>query len=188
MTETPVFASVQQALHISFLMEILPATQRSQMQVLIEALMKQCGVWDETPVAPKTIDFGGLSALEIRAQCAMVRGAVDHHLTRPERDAIQAAYGRQRTQVAGVRGVAAYAVAMTSTARADAVLALAWGLFCPRHMAADLSLRKIGEEFGLSKSTAHRDQQIIKQTHRSLLSRGIERLGVTFANSGLVAG
>ena len=186
MTDAPVFASVQQALHFSFLMEILPATQRSQMQVMIEALMKQCGVWEETPVAPRTIDFGGLTALEIRGQCAMVRGAVEHHLTRPERDAIHAGYGRQKTQAEGVRGIASYTSGMTNTTNADAILAMTWGLFCPRHIAETLSLRKIESEYGLSRSCAQRDQQIIRKTHKSLFDRGVERLGVTFQNSGLV--
>ena len=51
MTDRAVFRSVGQALHVSFLMEVLPVTQRVSTQVLIDGLKKRCGVWDEPPAA-----------------------------------------------------------------------------------------------------------------------------------------
>ena len=47
MTASFIFRSTGQCLHVAFLMEILPATQRSFMQAMLEAHMKACGIWEE---------------------------------------------------------------------------------------------------------------------------------------------
>ncbi len=53
-----VFQSVGQARFVAFLMEVLPVTQQTCLQILIDGLCKRCGVWDDQR-APSTIDFGG---------------------------------------------------------------------------------------------------------------------------------
>jgi hypothetical protein len=87
-----VFQSAGQALFVAFLMEVLPVTQQTSTQILIDGLRKRCGVWDDQR-APSTINFGGLSPLEVRGQCALVRATVEDHLPGPERDAIWARFG-----------------------------------------------------------------------------------------------
>lgn len=53
-----VFQSVGQARFVAFLMEVLPVTQQTCLQIFIDGLCKRCGVWDDQR-APSTIDFGG---------------------------------------------------------------------------------------------------------------------------------
>lgn len=186
MTASFIFRSTSQCLHVSFLMEILPATQRSFMQAMLEAHMKACGIWEEPKATDRTINFGGMNPLEIRGQCAMVRGMVEHHLTQPECFAVKAHYGHTTTKAAGVRGLADYVSPLLTTTSKDAVLALAWGVFGNEKQRDGLSLREVADHFGLAKSTAQRDQQTIKRMGRDMLTRAIDRLDSRFQVSGLV--
>jgi len=186
MTASFIFRSTGQCLHVAFLMEILPATQRSFMQAMLEAHMKACGIWEEPKATDRTINFGGMSPLEIRGQCAMVRGMVEHHLTQPEAFAVKAHYGHTVTKAAGVRGLADYVSPLLTTTSKDAVLALAWGVFGNEKQREGLSLREIADHFGLAKSTAQRDQQTIRRMGRDMLTRAIDRLDSRFQVSGLV--
>ena len=68
----PVFRSTQQALHVAFLMGILPVTQKSNTQMLLERLMEEAGV-AKVVQRDGTLNFAGLSPMEVRGQCAMVR-------------------------------------------------------------------------------------------------------------------
>lgn len=186
MTASFIFRSTSQCLHVAFLVEILPATQRSFMQAMLEAHMKACGIWEEPKATDRTINFGGMSPLEIRGQCAMVRGMVEHHLTQPEAFAVKAHYGHTVTKAAGVRGLADYVSPLLTTTSKDAVLALAWGVFGNEKQREGLSLREIADHFGLVKSTAQRDQQTIRRMGRDMLTRAIARLDSRFQVSGLV--
>ena len=180
-----IFKSVEQALHVSFLMEILPVTSRSFMQAMMEAHMKANGTWEGSIPKERTINFGGLSPLEIRGQCAMIRASVEHHLAEPEQLAVKAHYGHQTCKEAGVRGLARYVSPMLSTAHSEAILALAWGIYGNEKQKDGLSLREVAEHYGLSKSTAQRDQQIIKKVGRDLLCRAVGSLHDRFQRGGV---
>lgn len=184
--EKPIFRSVEQALHVSFLMETLPATQKSQMQVMIDWMLEDRGIVQEREQG--TINFGGLTALEIRGQCALVRGAVVHHLPKPEADAVHARFGHQVCKAGGVRGMRDYCAPMLSTQGDMATLTMAWGVFGTQRQRDDLSVRKIAAEYGLSKSTVANDMGIIRRMGRMLLDRAVERLSSIFERSGLVGG
>lgn len=181
-----VFRSVEQALHVSYLMEVLPVSQRSFMQALLESYMKACGIWEAPKAHERTINFGGLSPLEIRGQCAMVRGVVDHHLAVSEASAVRAYYGHTTTKADGVRNLCRYAAPMLTTTHAMAVLALGWGVFGTEKQREGLSLREVADYYGLAKSTAQRDQQTIRRVGREMLGRAVERLEGRFRASGLI--
>jgi hypothetical protein len=190
----PVFRSVGQALHVSFLMEQLPPTQKGSTQIFIEDLLRRHFRLDELPRHERSINASGLTPLEMRAQCAIVRAAVTHHLPTPERDAIHARFGYQLVKAGGVRGLAEYCGPLCATANADALLALCWALYAPRNTprdhkdgrAGDWSLRALEKEYGVSKSTLGRDQRMVRITGDALEKRGQERLGELFERTNLV--
>jgi len=182
--ESAVFRSMEQCLHFSFLMAILPATSKSSMQSMIERLMEEAGIVSVRERS--SINFGGLTALEIRGQCAMVRGAVVHHLTQPEAAVIHARYAHQVEKAKGVRAVRDYVAPLLATQHESATLAMAWGIFCTPKQRDGISTRRIADEFKLSQSTVTRDQQAIRRAARSLESRGIERLRPMFERCLLV--
>lgn len=184
MTEQPIFRSVSQCLHVAYLMEILPATQKSQMQAMIDRMLEDMGIVQEREQG--TINFGGLNALEIRGQCAMVRGVVIHHLPKPEADAVHARYAYQKLKADGVRGVRDYSHPLLSTQGDMPTLAMAWSFFCTKKQRDDFSVRKIADEFGLGKSTVATDVAAIKRTARTLENRAVERLSPLFERQNLV--
>lgn len=185
---TAVFQTVGQALHVSFLMEILPVTQRVPTQVLIDGLKKRCGVWDETPPAARTVNFGGMTPLEVRGQCAMVRAAVVDHLPGPERDAVHARFGHQRTKADGVRRLSEYTKPLARIDHDMAMLAIVWSMFQPARRAADRwSLRAIERETGVPKSTLAEAQARVRSLAQGLERRADERLADLFTRTGLVA-
>lgn len=182
--DAPIFRSVQQCLHVCFLMEILPATQKSQMQAMIERMLEDMGIVQEREQG--TINFGGLNALEIRGQCAMVRGVVIHHLPKPEADAVNARYAYQKLKAQGVRGVRDYSQPLLSTQGDMATLAMAWSLFATAKQREDLSTHRIAAEYGLAQRTISRDVQSIRNTAKMLENRAVERLTPIFEGSLLV--
>lgn len=182
-----IFKSAEDALFFSYLMEVLPATQPSIMQSMLEQHMKACRVWS-APTQPdeRRIDLRGLNPLEIRGQCAMVRGIVDHHLTAPEAAAIRSSYGHALTKSTGVRALAEYVAPLLTTTNATAVLALAWGAFGNEQQRAGFAIRDVAEEFGLQRSTLQRDRAVIRRMGRDLKARAIDRINAKFRESGLL--
>jgi hypothetical protein len=183
---TAVFTSTRQALHVSFLLEVMPAVAKSQMQVVIEQMMEQAGISQELERHERTIDFRGLNALEVRGQCAMVVGAVQSHLTPPEQAAIWTKYGMRKRQAKGIDLLSDYIEPMLTVRHLHARLAMAWGKFgreCNREV---FSIRKIAAEFGVPHATVQRDQQKIVTYQRSLENRALLRLDPYFEDTGLV--
>ena len=174
-----IFSTVGQALHVSYLMEVLPVTQRVSTQVLIDSLRKSSGVTDETPASDRAVNFGGLSPLEVRGQCAMVRQAVTDHLAEPERHAVQARYGHKATQATGVKALAEYLAPVARIEHQTAMLALTWALYQRsrdrrgRHREDRITLRQIEAECGVPRSTVGRAQLVVRH-HAQALERRAE--------------
>jgi hypothetical protein len=186
MSEEAVFTSTRQALHVSFLLEIMPATAKSQMQCILEQLMEEAGITQELEKHERTIDFGGLTALEVRGQCAMVVGAVNAHLPPPEQAAVWTRFGMRRRQAQGVRALHTYVWPVLTTKHEVAGLAMIWGLFAREGRREDFSLNKIASEFGLARTTLQRDQQTIGRYQRSLEEKALATLHSFFQRTGLV--
>jgi hypothetical protein len=183
MSDEPIFTSVGQALHVSWLMEILPVTQKVSTQVLIETIREQLGKV-EARVA-STINIGGLSPLEFRGQCAMVRGVCQHHLSKPEFEAVRLRYGWQRSQAEGVQGMSEYLGPLMRLEHALAERALLWSMF-HRGNRSGLSLRDIERETGIGRDRLHRASATVKQSMEALERRAYARLQVIFESTGLV--
>ena len=180
---TPIFRSVNQALHFSFLMETLPVSQKSQM----EAIYRQGGkrvVFDD--YHHSTIHFGGLSPLEVRGQCAMVRGAVVDHLVEQERQAVLARYSFRTEKALAVRAMRDCARPLLSCQDEWPTLAMAWSIFGTDQQRDGLSVRLIADEYCLSKSAVARDVGEIRRTARTLENRACDKLSDLFLRSGLI--
>jgi len=104
---SPIFRSVDQALHVAFLMDILPVRERSQMGRIIERMMVEAGVTAGRSESG-SVNFGGLSPLDVRGQCAMIRAAVKDHLAQHQACSVWARWGHQTTKAEGVRGMVDY--------------------------------------------------------------------------------
>jgi hypothetical protein len=185
-TNAPIFRSTGQALHFGYLMEVLPVTQRCSTQVLIETMLKELGREDAQEVG--TVNSAGLSPLELRGQCAMVRGACARSLMQPEHDVVRARFGQQRTKAAGVLGLSEYVGPLTGIDHEWAVRAVAWSIYCGRkERAADRwSLEETARETGVSYEALKRCKQVLRKTGDALESRALSRMDERFRAEGLV--
>jgi hypothetical protein len=188
---TAVFRSTGQALHVSFLMEVLPSTQKGSTQLIIESLKRANFVIDSTR---GTINSWGLSPMELRGQCAMVRGSVDHHLAEPERAAVWARFGYGGRKDCGVDYLAEYlAAVLPNVTNSSAVRMLTASCFAKmpngrprRHGPEHWGLRRIGREFGFATATLH-DARMALREHTVTLERKAEtRLQTLFERTGLI--
>lgn len=179
----PVFSSVGQALHISFLMEILPVTQKVSTQILIDSIKQQLGKVEAR--VSSTINLGGMSPLEFRGQCAMVRSASQNHLTQPEFDAIRTRFGWQRTQAAGIQGIHDYLLPLVQLQGELALKAILWSLY-HRGERKGLAIRDIERETGIPKSTLADASGVVRRSVQGLEERAHARLGDLFERTGLV--
>jgi hypothetical protein len=186
-TEQAVFQSVEAALFFSYLIESVPVLQQSPTSIVLHRLLKMAGS-DVGADVFRPINFDGLTHLEVRAQCAMVRAAVEHHLPVPEADAVKARYGwlGQPCKAEGIAGVRNYCLPMLSIKGEEPTIAMAWGVFGEKRQREFLSVRLIADEFGLAKSSVGRDMQRLRTTERALLNRAIERLKPMFEQQGVV--
>lgn len=185
----PVFSSVHQALSFSFMVEQYEMAQKSNTQTVIEDLMKQNGEWLDRPArSERSINMGGLGRLEVRAQCAMVRAAVQHHLHhQPERAAIHARFAYQMVKAEGVRDLRDYCLAMCTSRSKDVILALIWAIYRPGRRKGDgWSLKSIEKDYGVAKSILQRDQVVLRGACTTLENMALGRLGTLFEDKGLV--
>lgn len=195
-----VFQSVGQALFVSFLMEVLPVTQQTSTQILIDGLRKRCGVWDDQR-APSTINFGGLSPLEVRGQCALVRATVQDHLPGPERDAIWARFGHNTAKVhddrldvygrksVGIARICEYLQPLTGVDHAESLRAVAYSLYQPGKLREQdkITLADITRQWGVPRHKLQRAAQVVRTMAQGLERRADERLTVLFEETELVA-
>lgn len=194
---TPIFRSTSQALHFAYLIEAYDVSIESVMSKTLRRTMMELGIWNTGE--PSSVNFGGLSALEVRAQCAMIRSAVRSRLPGPESWAVEARYGiNEIVTENGQRRV------VFKRYRYDAILRLAdWlrpSFPATNPMAVDIlvaravdkrvcdvTYRDMAERMGASKDTWARALNRIRERLRELENMAIDRLEPDFVRECLVA-
>ena len=184
MNDDPIFSSIEQALHFSFLMEILPVSSKSQMQRMVEVAMKEAGIYKQT--SDSRMNFSGMDPLEIRGQCAMIRAAVHDRLPKPEADAIHARFAYNKEKSEGMRGVVDYAAAFISAKSRDAAMMMALNIYGTKEERDKNSVRNIAAKTGMSSTSVSRDIQHIRTTGKILVEKALDRLKPKFELDGIV--
>lgn len=179
-----IFQNISQALHFSFLLEGVPAATKSTTQIVIEDLMRGSGRVFYAGYK-SSINFQQLNPMEIRAQCAMVRGMVNDHLTEPEKFAIWARYGTYVkdqgvfTLLDGIKGIAHYIEPM-SRVKSDELLELVGNFYA---LAESLPIRGISERYGIPYTNLARARQIIARHTTRLEIQAFDRLNFNNINN-----
>jgi hypothetical protein len=189
-----VFKSVEQALFVAFLFEVLPATSRSPTAIVIDSLRENYDAWGVEPRSQdRAIDFQGLSPLEVRAQCASVIGMVMNHLPGHERDAVLVRYSRRTDSIEGamnkpgaVNRQAAYTAPQAQITKPLLALAVAWSCWGTKTQRRDLTVRAIAEEFCESDSTVNRQRRRMREAGEWLFARAVDRLEPLMKTTELV--
>lgn len=203
----PIFKSVGQALFVAYTMEITGASPRGTMESVRYLLEERYGN-EPTLKSERTIDIGGLTTLEFRAECARIRKSVSDKLDHFERDAIWARFGHADTKAAGIRGLHDYYRSICTIRNDSATLALMNAIYrpgarrrvpLPDPMGRGLneykrqvrgrdewSLRKVEEEFGISRMTLQRQQATLRELTHKLEMRAQAKLETLFLHAGLI--
>lgn len=190
-----IFRSTSQALHFAYLIEAYEVAVESVMSKAIRRLMMECGIWRDEP---STVNFGGLNALEVRAQCAMIRAAVRNRLPAPEAWAVQARYGineivledgERRPVFSRERYDAIQNLSTWIAPSLRGMNVMAIDLLVARAVdkrVADVSFRQMAEQMGMSKSTWQRALADVRARLRGLENMAVDRLSPAFIDDGLV--
>jgi hypothetical protein len=194
--DQPIFQDTRQALHVSYLIHSLPSTQKSPTQAVIERLVKESRVWDydgEAPVkASRTVNFGGLTPMEVRAQCAQVVSMVGNMGNPAESAAIKAVYGYQVIKAEGVRYLSAYFEPLMSSIEGRTIsgepvaLYLAWHCMATKTQREGITLPWLADKSGVSLGTLKTYKSEFVTRQRAMFERGVGSLNQRFVDGGLV--
>jgi hypothetical protein len=199
MTNSPIFQSTSQAIHFSFLIEAYEPGAESAMGKILRRHLEETGqAMGERE--PSSIDFDGLSAMEVRGQAAMIRSAINTHLTPCEAWAIKAKYGQTKTierhgkpksyiftpeRVDAMRNLARNLAPNYSSIPSNAVVWLV-ARACGELEHVRPTFRDIEEQAGGSKSELCRVFPQVKKSLRELENRSIDKLTPIFQREGIV--
>ncbi|AUT62898.1 hypothetical protein C2L65_25345 [Paraburkholderia terrae] len=143
----------------------------------------------------RVVDFSGLTRLEVRAQCALVRQAVIERLTVSQACAIVARFAQTPGEKQkGVSGLVAH-LSATRPAPARAALAadpladplwdLLWRRYSPPRYGDGMSLRDISRRTHLSKSALARHAARLDDALDELEREALATLERSFVGDGL---
>lgn len=198
MNDEPIFTSTGQALAVAFLVMAHEPRQGSpfrkailQIMESLETMTKGQQAWFDqlqgSRSATSTINFGGLTSDEIRAQCSMITQTVYDHLPDPERFAVLARFAYQVEKAKGVAGLAAYVRPSIRLTDEIAIRALVYAHTTPKQREKGLSYTDISKDRGIPVITLRRTAAVIAKTTRLLEDMAIDRLTPMFARDGVVA-
>jgi hypothetical protein len=192
-----IFKSVPQAIHVSFLILSCPPRQKNGLRLALIRIIESIGTLNRRQAAfldyligekSSNVDFDGLTSDEVRAQCALVAGAVRHHLPDQERFVIWARFGYGAERKAGVWGLTRLLRAQLNISNRKAILALIGAHLMADHCrkANGLSYKAIFDETGIPIRTLERAAQQIRIKVRILENSAYDRLSPMFERDGLV--
>lgn len=181
-----VFKDAMQALHVSYIIQSLPASSPSPTATVINRLKRDLVPWDgvKTDTASR-VNFGNLNPLEVRAQCAQVVSMVNHLGHPAERDACRAIYGAQVEKATGVQGMAAYLEPVIGRSL-DYCKYVAWHCFMKAHQRQGVTQGDIAELFGVTTKKVEHDVRKMRQYGVALHARAIDGLTDRFMRGGLI--
>jgi hypothetical protein len=205
-----IFRDTRQALHVSFL--ILSTDPRAKnvfrtaliriMEIQPSLTNRQRAWLDQLigDVSESTVNFGGLSGDDVRAQCAEVVSAVNSKLPEIERWAVLARFGqmgderlpngvkryfflRERSEaIQNLSGWLAPSFDGVSVMALDCILARIYA----NHSKVDISFRDLAKSFGANHMTYKRAFDKIALRMREVENRAIGQLTPYFERTGLI--
>lgn len=209
-----IFQTTGQALHVSYMIVSQEprqdgALRKAILQIMsaLDSLTKGQRDWMNQLIgeASGTVDFGGLTADEVRAQCAMVTQVVKDHLPAPEMWAVHARfipteiedmgrdeegrtikrfyYSQERVNaIVGLSGYLQPGFPTIPGAALDMMIARAFA----NHAKIEISFRELAENFGGNHMTYARANKSLIEKLRELEQMAVRRLTPMFERTGLV--
>ncbi|MBP0634888.1 hypothetical protein [Cupriavidus sp. AcVe19-6a] len=191
-----IFRDTGVALFVSFRMEYLQVREENQflkmlvrvMEELDELTPRQAAWLEQLRGEPsENVNFGGLSQLEVRGQCELIRDAAYHRLPQHLYGVVCARFGLSGRKAYGIENVAS-ALRWSAPIRDVRVLRdLVVRHYLETSERDGFSLRAIGKRYGIPKSTLGDGALWLAAKTRSLELEAIRRLDVLFVPHGVSA-
>lgn len=203
-----IFETVGQALHVAFLIMSVEAQQDSPLRKALIRIMDNVTLSaDQTDwlsqlrgTASSTVNFGGLSSNDVRAQCAMITLAVQSKLPETEMWALQAKFGHMETEgskenmrialslerIEAIKSLSRWLAPVFSGISMFAMDCLIAKVYA-NHMRTTISFRDLAAAFGGEKTKYQRVYPQIKAHLQALENMGMMRLEPYFIEQGIVS-
>jgi hypothetical protein len=199
-----IFRDVSTALTTSFGMNARPALEanstRQALTVIALARPAQNRMQSDyvkrligTP--SRNVDFSGLTKLEVRAECALVRKTAVERLEAPHASAVLARFGKTHSErEAGIDGLATHlcgigkcerASPLGEPARVEAVRMLIVRRYRPQAFRKGFSFRSIAERTRVPKSTLARIANLIEHEADVLEAEALAQLELILVPRGV---
>lgn len=190
-----IFMSVPRALHFAYLIQAYPNAPESIMAKVLRWHVEDCDVWE--PRRARTVDFSGLNALEVRAECAGIRAHVERLLPELECAVIHARYGltdyvddangdrrfffdKERSDA--IQFIAtAYAMPLFDAEKQAVLDLLVARIFASRRL-TPITLRAIADTFGKSHTHYRRIANKLESQLMLVENRALDALGDVFSS------
>ncbi|MBO4120271.1 hypothetical protein J5T34_05895 [Cupriavidus gilardii] len=191
-----IFRSTEQALHVSYLVLSMPPRQGAPFRNMLIRMLedldhptdKQQAWLDQLRGTPGsgTVNFGGLTPDEIRAQCSMVTAAVRDRLPSQEVAAVWARFGVGKEKVDGMKRLALFARRSSGLTATALLLDLTARHYLPRDRREGYTFRAIAEKHGSEQTRVFRAAKWMESHYRALENLAIVRLEPAFIAHGVV--
>jgi hypothetical protein len=191
------FNDTATAMHVSFLIGALPASEPSSLRGALIRMLECMPVLTYQQAATlirmigtrsQTVNFSGLSRHEIHGQCAMIIDAMQKRLPPPEYCVMVARFApTEAMKAVGVDGLMMWLAPSSPISNHAALSSLIWRRYVPKKYRDGYSLRAIAKATGSSKSTLGRVAQWLDSESSGLELRALRRLEETFVPHGVCA-
>jgi hypothetical protein len=210
-----IFASTGQAVHVAFLIMSQPAQQDAPLRKALIRVMESIQLtnnqrnWldDLRGTASGSVNFAGLSSLDVRAQCVMITQAVKDRLPETEMWVLQAKFGQtdfesldddqlprtkeprrryafSRERIAAIKGLSDWFAPMFPRLKPLAIDCLLGRIFV-NHKKLDIGVRDLADSFGGSHMKYQRATVKMKRHIAQLEQLAFDRLEPFFIEHGV---
>ncbi|CAK0038375.1 gp77 [Burkholderia pseudomallei] len=191
-----IFRSTQQALHVAYLVMSEPVREKNGLRLTLIRIIESIGTLNRRQAAfldylygsaDGTVNFAGLSPLEVRGQCAMITAAVLHQLPPAERHAIWVRYARGTQRKEGVIWTSKKLRATLNLTNLNAVRYLVAEQSLPKdERDPEKTFKYIAAQTGVPVRTLERAAQQIRLQLRAMENRAYDMLTPLFVRDELV--
>lgn len=191
-----IFRSTQQALHVAYLVMSEPVREKNGLRLTLIRIIESLGTLNKRQAAfldylygsaDGTVNFAGLSPLEVRGQCAMITAAVMHQLPLAERYAIWVRYARGTQRKEGVIWMSKKLRATLNITNLNAVRYLVAEQSLPKDARdPEKTFKYISEQTGVPIRTLERAAARIRTHMRTLENRAYNVLTPMFMRDSVI--
>jgi hypothetical protein len=191
-----IFKNTQQALSVAYLVMSEPVREKMAFRLALIRIIESIGTLNRRQAAfldylygekEGTVNFEGLTPLEIRGQCSMITAAVRHHVKKGQQAAIIIRHGRGEEKKAAVIWMSRQLRAKLNITSTDAIRYLVAEQSLPKdERDPEKTFKYISEQTGVAVRTLERAAVMIRKHLRELENSAYDSLTPMFERDGLV--